>query len=108
MVNDTNRLLGLAGLAVVRVEETTHGGPVAHLVTADEQARTCPGCGISATRIKEWVTARPRDLPVAGRQVDLRWRKRRWLCDQPECRRKTFTEAVGQVPVRARLTLPQP
>ncbi|WP_376776110.1 transposase family protein [Nonomuraea jabiensis] len=31
---------------------------------------------------KEWVTTRPRDLPVAGRQCALRWRKRRWCCDQ--------------------------
>lgn len=104
MVNDTTRLLGLAGLAVIRVDEATHDGPMVHLVTADEQARICPGCGVRATRIKEWVTTRPRDLPVAGRQVDLRWRKRRWLCDQRDCGRQTFTEAVGQVPGRARLT----
>jgi transposase len=104
MVNDTTRLLGLAGLAVARVEEATHDGPVVHLVTADEQARTCPGCGAMATRIKEWVTTRPKDLPVAGRHVDLRWRKRRWLCDQQGCGRKTFTEAVGEIPARARVT----
>jgi transposase len=42
--------------------------------------------------MKEWVTTRPRDLPVAGRRVELRWRKRRWHCDQQECDRKTFTE----------------
>jgi hypothetical protein len=36
--------------------------------------------------------------------VDLRWRKRRWLCDQQDCGRQTFTEAVGEVPARARLT----
>jgi transposase len=59
---------------------------------------------VRATRIKEWVTTRPRDLPVAGRRVDLRWRKRRWLCDQQGCARKTFTEAVGVIPARARVT----
>lgn len=104
MVNDTTRLLGLAGLAVVRVDDGAHDGPVVHLVTADEQARGCPGCGVTATRMKEWVTTRPRDLPVGGRHVDLRWRKRRWLCDQQGCGRKTFTETVGEVPARARLT----
>jgi transposase len=104
MVNDTTRLLGLAGLAVVWVDDASHDGPVVHLVTADEQARTCPGCGVRASRIKEWVTTRPRDLPVAGRQVDLRWRKRRWLCDQRGCARKTFTEAVEEIPARARVT----
>lgn len=104
MLNDTTRLLGLTGLAVVRVDDAPHDRPVVHLTTADEQARTCPGCEVRATRMKEWVTTRPRDLPVAGRRVDLRWRKRRWHCDQQECDRKTFTEAVDQVPARARLT----
>lgn len=73
-----------------------HDGPVVHLVSADERARSCPGCGMEATRVKEWVTTRPRDLPVAGRQVDLQWRKRRWHCDQQGCVRRTFTEAVGE------------
>ncbi|MEU4473190.1 transposase family protein [Micromonospora sp. NPDC023888] len=26
------------------------------------------------------ATTRPRDLPVAGRPVRLRWRRRRWYC----------------------------
>jgi transposase len=104
MHNDTTRLLGLAGLAVVQVEDAPHDRPVVHLITADEQARTCPECAVPSTRMKEWVTTRPRDLPVAGRPADLRWRKRRWHCDQPTCSRKTFTETVEQVPARARLT----
>jgi transposase len=104
MHNDTTRLLGLTGLAVVRVDDAPQDGPVVHLITADEQARTCPECEVRATRMKEWVTTRPRDLPVAGRRVDLWWRKRRWHCDQPGCGRKTFTEAVDEVPARARLT----
>jgi transposase len=103
MVNDTTRLLGLEGLAVVKVVEGEHG-PVVHLETADERARACPECGVEAARMKEWVTTRPRDLPVADRPVDLRWRKRRWFCDQDWCRRGTFTEQVDQVRAGARLT----
>src|ERR1051325_701145 len=97
MLNDTTLLLGLTGLAVVRAEGTPDR-PRVRLSTADEQARTCPGCAVRATRMKEWVTTSPRDLPVAGRAIDLRWRKRRWHCDQPECARKTFTETAGEVP----------
>jgi len=103
MVNDTTRLLGLEGLAVVKVVEGEHG-PVVHLETADERARACPECGGRACRVKEWVTTRPRDLLVAGRPADLRWRKRRWFCDKESCPRRTFTEQVDQVPARARLT----
>jgi transposase len=104
MVNDTTLLLGLDGLAVQRVEVGGAGAPVVHLGTADEQARCCPGCGTPAVRVKGWVTTRPRDLPVGGRAVLLRWRKRRWRCDVARCARGSFTERVGQVPARARLT----
>jgi transposase len=50
------------------------------------------------------VTTRPRDLPVAGRRCQLRWRKRRWRCDEATCPRGSFTEAVAQIPARSRLT----
>ncbi|MFI7425287.1 transposase family protein [Nonomuraea sp. NPDC049684] len=94
MVNDTTLLLGLDG-----VEDET----VLHLATADERARCCPQCGVAAVRMKEWVTTRPRDLPVAGRRCVLR--KRRWCCDQASCPRQTFTEEVPQIPARSRLTV---
>jgi transposase len=104
MVNDTTRLLGLEGLAVVEVVAAGTQNPVVHLVTADERARACPRCGVFAVRVKEWVTTRPRDLPVGGRRCELRWRKRRWICDETLCPRGTFTEQVAQIPARARLT----
>src|SRR5437868_4816918 len=107
MVNDTTRLLGLQGLAVTEVLEAdpaSGSGPVVYLETADERARLCPACGMRAVRVKEWVTTHPRDLPVAGRCCALRWRKRRWHCDQDSCPRGSFTEQVAQVPARARLT----
>jgi len=80
MVEDATRLLGLDGLAVVRVDESGDG-PVVHLVTAEEQARCCPGCGIRASRSKGRRVTRPRDLPVGGRRPLLLWVKRRWRCD---------------------------
>ncbi|WP_219539950.1 ISL3 family transposase [Nonomuraea guangzhouensis] len=108
MVNDTTLLLGLDGLAVTRVVAAGDGpqdGPVVCLATADERARCCPQCGVAAVRMKEWVTTRPRDLPMGGRRCALRWRKRRWRCDQVSCPRQTFTEQVPQIPARSRLTL---
>ena len=103
MVNDTTRLLGLAGLAVTGVADGMDG-PVVHLVTADEQARRCPECGTRARRSKGRRVTRPRDLQVGGRRPRLVWRKRRWRCDEPGCPRGSFTEAVAQVPPRKRLT----
>ncbi|MGS2620186.1 ISL3 family transposase [Micromonospora sp. LZ34] len=104
MVNDTTRLLGLDGLVVERVELDATGVPVVDLSTGCEQARCCPGCGQRAVRVKQWATTQPRDLPVAGRRVRLRWRKRRWYCSTPACPRRSFTEQVAQVPARSRLT----
>jgi transposase len=104
MVNDTTRLLGLEGLVAERVELDAAGVPVVDLSTGCEQARRCPQCGQRAVRVKQWTTTRPRDLPVGGRPVRLRWRKRRWYCPTPTCPRKSFTEQVAQVPARSRLT----
>jgi transposase len=70
----------------------------------DEQARCCPDCGVRAERPHSWVTTRPGDLPVAGRRTELTWNKRRWRCREAVCPRATFTEALPQIPSRARLT----
>lgn len=83
MVNDTTRLLGLDGLVTERVEVDVTGVPVVDLSTGCEQARCCPQCGQRALKVKQWTTTRPRDLPVGGRTVRLRWRKRRWYCPTP-------------------------
>lgn len=103
MVDDTSRLLGLDGLAVVGVTDGPHG-LVVQVNTADERARMCPECGTRARRSKGRRTTRPRDLQVGGRRPQLVWTKRRWLCEQAECRRTSFTESVPEVPPRKRLT----
>ena len=103
MANDTTRLLGLDGLAVVGVADDTDG-PVVHLVTADERACHCPDCGTRARRSKGRRVTRPRDLSVGGRRPRLVWAKRRWRCDELACRRRSFTESVPPVPPRKRLT----
>ena len=46
MVSDTTRLLGLDGLVVTGVEDGHDVRLVMHLSTADQWARSCPGCGV--------------------------------------------------------------
>jgi transposase len=104
LTNDATRLLGLDGVAVTSVVTGKDGNPMLALVTVDEQARCCPDCGIRSERPHSWVTTKPRDLPVAGRQAELIWNKRRWRCQEAVCPRKTFTEALPQIPSRAGLT----
>jgi transposase len=98
LTNDTTLLLGLEGLACQRVELDGQGQPVAHLVTADEQAAVCPSCQQVSTSPKQYVTTRPRDLSHGGRGGQLMWRKRRWRCRNRRCARGSFTESVGSVP----------
>ena len=104
MSSDTTRLFGLSGVEVVAVEVGADDLPMLDLVTACEQARCCPDCGMRSERPHSWVRTRPRDLPVAGRRTALRWTKRRWRCGNERCARKTFTEALPSIPPRHRLT----
>jgi transposase len=101
----TTRLLGLEGLAVVRVDLDDDGGRVVHVVTADPHAVACPGCGTVSTSVKQRTSTAPKDLPYGPAAVKLVWHKRRWRCRTVDCPRQTFTETVPAVPARARTTL---
>lgn len=98
------RLLGIDGLEVKQVTLLEDGARVVHLVTADETAAACPGCGVISSSVKGHAVTRPRDLPYGQAPVALVWRKRRWRCRERACPRETFTEALPAVPARARLT----
>ena len=60
MEQSTTLLLGLPGVAVSRVERHDDGTRVVHVVTADEYAGVCPGCGVVSTSLKEAAATRPR------------------------------------------------
>ena len=105
-VSDASRLLDLGGLAVDRVELDTFGGRVVHLVTADESASACPGCGVFSVSVKALVCTRPRDIPYGTRVLRLMWHKRRWRCKKQLCPRASFTESLPAVRARSRLTTP--
>jgi transposase len=47
---------------------------------------------------------RLKDLPVSGQTVELCWRKRRLICGEGLCPRKTFTQVSAAVRPRARVT----
>ncbi|MET8006525.1 hypothetical protein [Nonomuraea glycinis] len=76
--SDATLLLGLEGLAVIRVEVDQGGHRTVHVSTDDESSRACPACGVFATRVKECVVTVPRDLCVGGEPISLRWYKRCW------------------------------
>jgi len=103
-VSDASRLLGLDGLAVDWVELDAFGGRVAHVVTADQTASACPGCGVFSVSLKGLVGTRSRDIPYGTTRLRLFWHKRRWRCREELCARSSFTESVPAVRARSRLT----
>ena len=87
-----------------RVERRVDGTRVVHVVTADEAAAACPGCGVVSSSVKEHVTTSPRDIPYGPDDIAVRWHKTRWRCGEAYCEKSSFTEAIEQVPARARTT----
>jgi len=64
----------------------------------------CPSCGVISTRVHSRREQVVRDVPVAG-PVQVMWAKRRWVCAEDLCGRRTFWERSLQVPFRARSTV---
>ena len=63
----------------------------------------CPSCGVVSSRVHQRVRQRVADVPIAGR-VEVVLLKRRFICAEPACSRRTFVEVTDQVPRRARVT----
>ena len=64
----------------------------------------CPSCGVVSQRVHARREQVVRDVPVAG-PVRVVWAKRRWVCAEDRCGRRTFWERTVQVPARARSTV---
>ena len=104
MIDGTTLLFGLPGIRVERVERLADGTRVVCAVTAQETAAACPSCGVFSTSRKERTTTSPRDIPYGQDRIIVRWSKSRWRCREDYCERGSFTEAIPQVPPRARAT----
>jgi transposase len=97
-------LFGLDGLQVTQAKAGPDGAVTVWAVTDHPGAARCPGCGMVSGRVHERVLTQPRDVRRGGDPVRLCWIKRRWKCANRGCPRRTFTEAVPQVPPRHRVT----
>ena len=104
MTDGTTLLFGLPGVRVERVERVPDGARVVHVVTDEPTAAACPACGVVSTSVKGRVTTSPKDIPYGQDRIAVRWNKIRWRCREDYCERASFTEAIAQVPARARTT----
>ena len=71
MSDGTTLLFGLPGVRVERVERRAEGIRVVHVVTADEAAAACPGCGVVSTSVKEQVRTSPKDIPYGHDDIEV-------------------------------------
>src|SRR5262249_8312747 len=60
----------------------------------------CPVCGTASARVHSWYERRLADAPVAGQQVLIRLRVRRFICSTLGCARQIFTEQLAGLTVR--------
>src|SRR5699024_7097400 len=73
------------------------------LVESEEAEGACPSCGVLTSRVQARPVQRVKDLHCGG-AVTVLVRKRRYVCAEELCARRTFTETTDQLPARARLT----
>jgi len=92
MSDATSVLFGLEHefsiLEVQRVDTT------AVKVIIEQAAREgpCPECGVVSGTVKDRPVMRLKDLPIFGQSVELWCRKRRLICEEALCPRRTFTQ----------------
>ena len=86
------------------VERRDDGARVVHVITDEPSAAACPGCGVVSSSVKEYVSTSPRDIPYGQERILVRWNKTRWECKEDYCQQDSFTEAILQIPARARTT----
>ena len=103
MSDRTTLLFALPAFRVLDVSLEPDGGRRV-LVESLATEGGCPACGVLSGWIKDRPTSRVKDLPHG--QVPLRvWvRKRRFVCAEVACARRSFTETSDQLPARSRLT----
>ncbi|HEY7226268.1 MAG TPA: transposase family protein [Micromonosporaceae bacterium] len=103
MDDSTSLLFGLDSLRVVDVVRVADRVVQVVIETVERQG-ICPECGVASTRVKGRTLMRVHDLPVADQRVALWWRKRRLVCLEPACPRRSFTPSTVEIPARSRLT----
>ena len=104
MTDGTTLLFGLPGVQVERVDRLPDGTRVVQVATREPTAAACPSCGVFSTSVKAREVTSPRDIPYREQRIIVRWNKTRWRCREGYCERGSFTEAIAQVPARARTT----
>jgi transposase len=77
------------GSVIVDTIECTPSAVVFRARCSPQEA-ACPGCGAWSSRVHGSYVRQVRDLPLGGRPVLIHLAMRRFLCQNPACKRVTF------------------
>ena len=86
-------MLGLPGFRVLEVHESA--AEVVIVIEIVAELVGCPGCGVVAVA-HDRMDVEYRDLAAFGRPARLRWAKRRWRCEEPQCAGAHLDRGVGR------------
>jgi transposase len=103
MSDRTTLLFALPEFRVLDVTRELGGGRRV-LVESVAEEGGCPACGVLSGLIKDRPTSRVKDLPYVPVPLLVFVRKRRFVCAEVLCERRSFTETSVQLPARARVT----
>src|SRR5215472_13529251 len=87
-----------AGLQVDRLAATDE--TITIFVSTVAAVANCPLCACLCARVHSRYRRRLMDLPWNRVAVRIHLRSRRFFCDNPECKRTIFTEAVPELAKR--------
>jgi transposase len=104
MSDATSVLFGLEReFGVVEVRRVDAAAVKVIIEVAAREGR-CAECGVFSGAVKDRPVMRLKDLPIFGQSVELWWRKRRLICEEALCPRRSFTQVSAAVRPRARIT----
>jgi len=83
------------GMEIDQIQITERGLVVA--VASTTPSSCCPLCLQSSSHIHSYYHRTLKDAPCVGRQLQLRLSVRKFLCRNPDCSRKVFTERIPEL-----------
>ncbi|MCI2082963.1 MAG: transposase family protein [Bacteroidales bacterium] len=87
-----NTLLQLPGIIIndVHVEESR----IIIMAQTKEKYGTCPLCGKRSHRIHSVYCRTLQDLPVCAREVFIKLQIKKFVCTNPRCKKKVFSQRL--------------
>ena len=104
MPEATAVLFGIEDEFDVTSVDRTGSGQVEIVIEMRSREAACPACGVLSGRVRDRPWCRVKDLTASGQRVELWWRKRRLVCVEVLCRRRSFTQTSEAIRPRARVT----